>query len=335
MSRAYISYLDPFRGLAILLVMVSHIPLHLELRVFFGNGTVFFVFIAGFLMAHLYDEKVSVWNFGLRKMKRITLPYLVASLPGVGYLMYNVYGGFDTWVLIRSLASGVGFQNDPLWFAPFIMLVFALYPLWRILIKYPAVLARLAAVLLILSLFTFRSAGNANPLVSVMHFGPLFLVGMATGVYRLRLEQFGSSHFRKLLMGSIAVASVCLWKAVHSIEHTIPANWSRPLFVIDFSLAARVAMLPAILLILKRLMDAGWKFEPLNILAKYSFGLFFWHGYLIHIFMIYWPNWNQGSGISALSYLFGQLGLMLLIIIPLLYLVRKVIGPKSVMITGY
>ena len=67
MSRAHISYLDPFRGLAILLVMVSHIPLSRELGIFLKDGTVFFVFIAGFLMSHLYNEKVSVGAFGLKK----------------------------------------------------------------------------------------------------------------------------------------------------------------------------------------------------------------------------------------------------------------------------
>jgi peptidoglycan/LPS O-acetylase OafA/YrhL len=335
MSRAYISYLDPFRGLAILLVMVSHIPLSMEWNILLRDGTVFFVFIAGFLMAHLYHEKESVVAFGLKKIKRITLPYLIAALPGVAYLLFNGYGEFDTWVVIRSLASGVGFRNDSLWFAPFIMLVFALYPLWRILMRYPPVLAKLAIGSMILSLFTFRSAGNANPLVSVMHFGPLFMVGMAVGVYRVPLEKFGAKHFTFLCIGSIVVVAVCLWKAIHANEPTVPTDWARPLFAVDFSLAARVAMLPPIILCLKRLVDTGWKFTPLNILAKYSFGLFFWHGYILSISLTHLPNWNQGAGLSLLSYLFGQLGLMLLILLPALYLARKIIGPKSVMITGY
>lgn len=335
MNRAYISYLDPFRGLAILLIMLMHIPTADWVHQVLINGTVFFVFIAGFLMAHLYDEKVSTGTFWLKKLRRIVLPYLVAVLPGLVYTLMNKYGEFNGAYVFRSVTTGVGHWSDAHWFIPLVVLLFALYPLWRILMKKRSVLAALAVILLVGSLFTFRSADNANPWLNLLHFGPLFMVGIAMGSHRKQLEHLGARNFWKVWAVSVAVALVCLWKSRSQSGLVMEEIWREGRWVVDYALAAKIAIIPAILLGIKWLIEMGWKFTPLTILAKFSFGLFFWHGYFIQLIVRVLPDWGIGSGYTILPLLVGRLGLVLLVLLPGLFLARKLIGPKSVMLTGY
>jgi peptidoglycan/LPS O-acetylase OafA/YrhL len=180
-TREYIPYLNAFRGVAILLVILthivilSHIPSPLWLFCLFENATVFFVFISGVLFSHLFDEKESVWSFWYKKTTRLILPYAVSALPGIIYVLIAKSEGGSVGYVIKTFVTGVHHANDAHWYVPFIVLVFATYPLLQVLQRHRATLLVVTAIWLAVSAFTFRSNFNANPLITLMHFGSVFL----------------------------------------------------------------------------------------------------------------------------------------------------------------
>jgi peptidoglycan/LPS O-acetylase OafA/YrhL len=329
----HIPYLDPFRGLAIIMIMLTHFPAPKWAFNLVSQGTIFFVFIAGFLMTHLYREATSVSSFWSQKIKRIILPYLIAATPGIAEMLLRKYDLVGSNYLIRTLSTGLGHRNDAHWFIPLIVLVFALYPLWRMLLRNSSVLGSVALGLIGLSLFTFRSAHNT--LINLVHFSPIFILGMATAQHRVRLENFGDRHFWPVVSGSVGLAVILGWYSWLSEVPTMEEIWANYAVVLNFHVAAKLALVPALLLGFKRLIAAGWKFAPLTFLAKLSFGLFFWHLYVIKLLNWVFPNYLASGGYGTLLILASQLILVLAILVPGLLLIRKVVGPKSVMITGY
>lgn len=178
-TREYLQSFEAFRGIAITLIILCHLdPSPTWFKYLTQNATVFFVFISGFLFSHLYDEKQTIWSFWFRKAQRLILPYAVATLPGALYVFFIEFKG--TWIgyPFWTFVTGVGHLNDAHWFIPFAVLVFSLYPLLRILQRNVEVLMAATACLLLVSVFSFRSANNANPLLNLVHFGGIFLVGM-------------------------------------------------------------------------------------------------------------------------------------------------------------
>lgn len=126
------------------------------------NGTIFFVFISGLFFAHLYRADEALLPFWRKKTTRIILPYLVAAVPGILWVSY--LKGLDLKYLLMTLVTGVHRKNDPHWYVPFIVLVFALYPLLRILQRNGRMLSIVTAVSLLVGVFSFRS------ILTLIHF---------------------------------------------------------------------------------------------------------------------------------------------------------------------
>jgi hypothetical protein len=108
----HIPYLDPFRGLAIIMIMLTHFPAPKWALNLVSPGTIFLVFIAGFLMAHLYCEATSVSSFSSQKIKRIILRYLIAATPGIAEILLRKYDLAGSNSVIRTLSTGLGHRND-------------------------------------------------------------------------------------------------------------------------------------------------------------------------------------------------------------------------------
>jgi len=89
-KKAFLPYIEWFRGLSILLIVLSHIRssiLPKEYYYVLQNATVYFLFISGFLFHYLYNPQETVVSFYIKKIQRLILPYLVAALPGFLILM--------------------------------------------------------------------------------------------------------------------------------------------------------------------------------------------------------------------------------------------------------
>src|SRR5688572_27982578 len=117
MSRV-LPYIHNQRGLAILFSVGVHVrgyrwdwePGDLAYDFFvalFDNGTVLFVFIAGFLFRHLTHDRFDFKDYIKQKTKVVILPYIIVSLP---ILILRLYLGFG------ELPLEPGFDDNPLWY---------------------------------------------------------------------------------------------------------------------------------------------------------------------------------------------------------------------------
>jgi len=338
MKREYLPYMDAFRGVAIILVILTHLRSSVLPDWYYylvQNATVFFVFISGFLFSYLFNENELARDFWLKKARRLVLPYIISALPGIVYVMIIQIRGFDAEYLVQTLVTGYGHMNEAHWYVPFIVLVFALYPVLRLLYNNRKVLYVVTSLTLVISLFTFRSDQDANPFISLMHFGSVFLAGMVVSCKHTELESFGLRHFWLVVAGSLAAFAATL-PFVH-LNYFLSEEevWGNHLVAIDLTFLGKLLLIPGVLVVLKRLSDAGFKMKVLGFLAKISFGLFFWHCYVIAVFNELVPYFEPEQPVLALAVFLGQFAFIILLIGGMLVLVHKLVGKKSVLFTGY
>jgi fucose 4-O-acetylase-like acetyltransferase len=92
-DKSFLRYVHNFRGFAIILIVLSHLLGFLKWEtgtenwqviwnVIFRNGTVYFVFIAGFLFQHL-SKKYEYRDYLKKKFSNVILPYLIISISAV------------------------------------------------------------------------------------------------------------------------------------------------------------------------------------------------------------------------------------------------------------
>ena len=332
-TREYIPYMKAFRGVAIALIILTHISTPRWLYDLVHNATVFFLFLSGFLFSHLHIPKESTWSFWCRNFTRLIPPYLCAALAGIIYISITRVKPVDINYSIRTFVTGTGHLNDVHWYVPLIVLLFAMYPLLRVLQQRQMALLSLTACWLVVGAFSFRSAGNANPWFSVLHFGGVFLAGMAASRYRAPLEEIGARLFWIIVPCSVAIFAITL-PSVHVSQslnmETVMAN---RVVAADFAFIGKIAIIPAVLLVLKRMTDAEWTLRPLTFLADRSLGLFFWHLYLVNMLNLHVPN-HQIPGVLAGPFIFAQFTVILGVVSCALYLARKMLGPRIVFLTG-
>src|SRR5262245_53352265 len=91
-KKQFINYIHNFRGIAIIFVTACHLLLnwaegsktHRLLDMLWGNGTVLFVFIAGYLFQHL-SKKFEYKDYLIKKLQNVILPYFIVPAPIIAY----------------------------------------------------------------------------------------------------------------------------------------------------------------------------------------------------------------------------------------------------------
>ena len=132
-----LNYINVFRGLAILLIIMGHTMQFgaqssminmLNCEVICG-GTALFIFISGFLFQHL-SGKYEFKNYMSKKWTNVIMPYLFVSVPGIILCLFcpiaykNSFAGLDPFIQI-SLHLTIGrVHNTPTWFIPMIIIFF-------------------------------------------------------------------------------------------------------------------------------------------------------------------------------------------------------------------
>ena len=90
-------YINTFRAMAIYFIVAVH-ALHVFswpdgslskqfLDVLLNNGSIFFIFISGYLFQHL-SVNFKASKYYLSKLKNVVLPYLIISTPAIIYFLY-------------------------------------------------------------------------------------------------------------------------------------------------------------------------------------------------------------------------------------------------------
>ena len=187
----FLSHVHSLRGLAILVIVAGHCVLCFRwerspqlgslLWVVFTNGTVLFVFIAGFLFQHL-SGKYRFGSYLKSKLTNVILPYLILSVPAIAFCVVRRWHPGDSFgdtALQVATYYVTGSFMPAYWFIPLITTYYLASPLliWWDRHEWAYWLLPL---FLGVSLYVPRS----DLPTSCVHFFSVYLLGMFCSHYR-------------------------------------------------------------------------------------------------------------------------------------------------------
>jgi probable poly-beta-1,6-N-acetyl-D-glucosamine export protein len=302
-KKDFLNYIHYFRGLAILLIVGLHAAVTLNwgdsfvqrkfLLVLFNNGTVLFVFIAGFLFYHLHKNKFDYTDYLKKKFLHVIIPYLIVSIPAMFDKFYFDKIG-DHWWMDRGFdESGpvakifflliTGRHMGVFWFIPMISIVYLLGPLILRFARSKSFLF-VVPVLMFLTLYTFRFGYYANILLSLQYFFPIYLFG----IWVYQLKDFFFRHVKAVVITlgvlflAISVAEMMEWLpfnetvGLRDVKYTIYRFNYNKLKMVLFTVLALSGFY----------MLNHVRLPLLKLLGDYSFGIFFVHLYVIQVFRL-------------------------------------------------
>lgn len=331
-GRNHLPHVHNFRGFAIVLIIVTHCisvfdwsatpELALFLKRFVANGTILFLFIAGYLFQHLSD-RYRVGNYLWKKIRYVVLPYVVVSIPAL--VLFTVVmqrpgmpdGFYDKSVLEQMAFFLVtGSHLAPFWFIPTIIVFYLASPLLYWLDRQPW-FYRLLPVLLIIPIFVSRG-GHLNPLQSFVHFLPVWVLGMACSRY----QDAATLWLKRLFWVLVAFAVIMFALEMQFAESS--HSW--------YSSVSKIALTLVFFEMFRRWGEGGSTL--FGLAASLSFGLFFLHSYLISAGKLALERFGGGLPTGSLwGYLFVSL-LAVLASIGVVALARRILGSKSRLLIG-
>ena len=302
-KKDFLNYIHYFRGLAILFIVGLHAAVILNwgervdqrkaLIVLFNNGTVLFVFIAGFLFYYLNQYKFDYKDYLKKKFLYVIIPYLLISIPAILDKFYFDKVGDHWWMtdsyhelplplkVISLLATGR--HMGIFWFIPMISVIYIAAPL---ILKFSKTRAFLfiTPVLVLLSLFVFRFGYYANIGLSLIYFFPIYLFGV--WACRLRDKMFVHARLWAFaFVGTYFVISLCEFMEWLPFNETIGLrDVHENIYRFNVNKFKMVLFCIGGLSGLYLLQHV--KIGFLKLLGDYSFGIFFIHLYILQVFRI-------------------------------------------------
>jgi probable poly-beta-1,6-N-acetyl-D-glucosamine export protein len=302
-KKDFLNYIHYFRGLAILLIVGLHacVTLNWEeaflqrklLIVLFNNGTVLFVFIAGFLFYHLHKDKFDYRDYLKKKFLHVIIPYLIISIPALFDKFYFDKIGDHWWMDKGFSESGpvfkviflliTGRHMGVFWFIPMISIVYLIGPLILRFARTKAFMY-IVPVLTFLSLYTFRFGYYANIVLSLEYFFPIYLFG----IWVYKLKEFFFQHARTVV---IILGIIYLGISIGEMLEWLPFNETIGLRDVKYTVYRfnynKFKMVLFILFTLSGFHIFNHvRIPPLKLLGDYSFGIFFVHLYVIQVFRL-------------------------------------------------
>jgi peptidoglycan/LPS O-acetylase OafA/YrhL len=336
MSNNYLHAINWFRGVAILFVVLIHAPSNVLLTsdvgtyiyAYFKNGTSFFVFISGYLFWHLKD-KFEYKNYLKSKTKNVVSPYLIVislsvfgiyslSLLGINSIDYSKFDYQVNFIdvlnkngIVWHYLKGNGI-NYPLWFIPMMIVFFILSPL-----IYSIAGSRFFYLFLIVALsYTFTTERGHSAEEHFLHFLGVYLFGICCK----KNQDFIWKNSRKIIFVAFTLSLLFLYFKLNFKEHFLNFTEIEKIFSIVFYLSL-------FMLLEKKQV----KLKLFDVLAKYSFGIFFIHYYFLIVCTIIF----QSLGLEDTMYEFVFTYLITLILsLIVCKFVKKQFPKKSRLLFG-
>jgi len=317
-----LNYINVFRGLAILLIVMGHtMQFHTENPLFqkinteiVCGGTALFVFISGFLFQHL-SYKFEFKNYMSKKWSNVVMPYFLTAIPGIilCFAMPEIYGnpfdGLNPALQIPMMLSVGRVHNIPAWFIPMIC-IFFLFGYLLLYLEKRNILYKLLPLMFMITIVFPRRDVDYNTVINLsycekylayigyvltgfIHFLAAYVFGMFCSRYKEIIDKFYEQRiiFWVLMIG-------CAGVNVYLALHTGYNNGT----------VSKIFMTVLVLAYLKHydewlIAQAGLN-KVLDFLAKYSFGLFFIHWYIFFGYnrLFNLPNVLEYTGIETLLY---------------------------------
>ena len=304
MKKSFLNSINYFRGIAIIIIVFGHSYglSRIEVdtifdRAFFSlmkHGSVYFIFISGFLFHHIYFVRKA--NFSYRKYlgKKISyvfVPYLAISIiPIVIRVFYlNDKQYVADWASDNNLLSVLWYISTGrifvgYWYVPTGMILFFLSPLviWIVKSKYclPAIIS-----LMSISLVIHRPILNLNPIHSTIYFFPTYILGCYASQNRKYIYSYMKD--KRLIFGILAILLALIqalfWEHPGAIQRSswlIDSNLSLT-NTIDIILIQKIIICFLLMSWLSCYEDSDIKI--LDKIANQSFAVYFIHPILMSI----------------------------------------------------
>jgi peptidoglycan/LPS O-acetylase OafA/YrhL len=254
-----------------------------------GNGTVMFIFIGGFLFHYLTHQSFEFRKYIDKKFQYVILPYILISIPIIAYRILTNFdydalpAGFNDWFFgyqfLYYLVTGL--HMAPFWFISAIVLFYLSSPLFHALDN-EKFYRYFFPFVFITCLFTFRSVHNANPILSYLHYCPIYLLGMWTAYYKDRIFAHENIALTGLVITfiGVSIAEAMGWVTMPT-KITFEDVIREGLLVFNVYMLKAVILCFTVMLILYKFREKRMAF--LEIIGEYSFGIFFIHCILIYV----------------------------------------------------
>lgn len=285
---------------------------------------ILFIFISGYLFQHLSGR----YRYGAylgTKARTIVLPYLIISIPALAVYLFAlkphpfIQEQLSQMNSIEELAFLVctGAHMGPYWFVPMMVLIYLISPLLILIDRRPSAYVLIAPLYILSVTVLPRPMYDMNPPLAVGHYLPVYLLGMAVSHHAGVLLPWLRANWPA--MAAIAVAMIVLVVGCAYLEIQPPRIMVSTIFCLAvLALALRFADRPV---------------PALDLLARYSFGIFLVHGYYVAVIRglaARHPEIWQGS--LALFLLCTVV--VLLVSVVTVWLFRLVFGKRSRLIVG-
>ncbi len=344
-KTSYLNYIHYFRAVAILGIVAVHCkssflwksPLQEQ---FWSSvlvySTILFVFIAGFLFQHIASRKFDYANYLSKKFQYVIVPYLIASIPAILEKLF-IEPESMTWLpvflqdqpaifkLLYMLVTGKHF--GPFWFIPMITLVYLITPVLLMLDKQPWFYRFVFPAMFIAGLFTFNFGFEFTTIESFVFFIPIYVFGMWASRYKEYITNLGNKLLIPLLV--IFATFVALeMVGIITLDTSYGAYRPEQTFYFPFNFGKLKMSLLCLILLNGFHLIRDKKFPLLNLLADYSFGIYFVHLYVIRAFELVVRK--SGMPLVFDSFVFvGHVALITAICCLIIFVVKKVTGKRS------
>ena len=307
-KKKFLNSINYFRGIAIIIIVAAHSygianwnvyrdPNVFE-KFFYSlnlNGSVFFIFISGFLYNHIFFPRFNYKNFMLKKTKYVLIPYLVCSIVPILYAVFvDSKGTFlldslkDKPVLAILWFLVTGRAVYAYWYIPMIMLVFAISPAINFLIRSKYLIYTILGMIPI-SMIIHRPRLNINPLHSLVYFLPVYLLGIFTSVHQKKIYAFLKSSKVKIVILLLAISL----GLVQILIFNITGNFSKSFWSItlpDINLLQKILLCFLLMSVLDNYEDTD--ITTIKKTAETSFAIYFIHPFLLNPLTILVRSWN-------------------------------------------
>jgi peptidoglycan/LPS O-acetylase OafA/YrhL len=292
----FLHFIHSFRGVAILFVIGGHVLLEWEpgtisesiLNAILRNGTVLFVFIAGYLFQYL-SNKYETMDYWKKKLQYVLIPYVLISIPALllrfietprVVLLENP--DYPQWSALHKVFYyySTGAHLQPLWFVPMIILFYLAAP---VLVRgdRSGWLYRLLPLFIIVSLAVSRDQLSDIPRMFV-HFFSVYAFGMFFSRYRSEIFEVSEKWW---IVFTVLALGLCAFTCFDNPYYDQSMYLQKMSFCWLFIYWLR----------------EGDRFVPkfFDTLAELSFGIFFLHYYFLLAFKFvaekYAPIFMEGN----------------------------------------
>lgn len=299
------NYFDYFRAVSIFLIVAGHsytvwdintVSEELLANIITG-GTSLFVFISGFFFHYKFHQKFKYKNFLIKKINNVLIPFILLStiafciivvyLDKPYYLLTSDTSEFWDQITLYFKYLWTGRVLIAYWYIPFVMIIFALSPVFN---KYIELQNKsqilIFLILLFVSMIVQRSSGNLSPIHSVIYFTPLYLLGIMFSINKGLLLNFIKNKF--IIFGICVIGLSLLQIKIYGSHGNFEKDNIFSYNGLDIIIIQKIFLIFFIISLLHNIDKRHIFF--MKYIASISFPIFFIHPWILFFMQYYLIN---------------------------------------------